>query len=33
MKMLGMDPGAEFKVALEEAERLGARCAHSTAAC
>ncbi|KAI3429803.1 hypothetical protein D9Q98_010116 [Chlorella vulgaris] len=25
MKMLGMDPGAEFKVALEEAERLGAR--------
>ena len=27
LKMLGMDPGAEFKVALEEAERSGARSA------
>ena len=24
-KLSGMDPGAEFKVALEEAERIGAR--------
>ncbi|EFN60152.1 hypothetical protein CHLNCDRAFT_133581 [Chlorella variabilis] len=28
LKVLGMDPGAEFKVALQEADRIGARVVH-----